>query len=229
MISLRETGLSACVIMPFDADLVEWSADQFYSEVMLKALKADRVVVGHDFAFGHGRTGTPEWLSQRIETLHVKPFLVNGSRVSSSAIRSLIQAGAVEDAAELLGRPFRLAGVVVQGDKLGRTLGFPTVNLARTTHTAVPRDGVYACVCRTPRGEYKAAVSIGKRPAVGGTEHRIEAYLLDYPGDSLYGSPISLAFYQRLRDEANFSSLEDLKSQISRDVQAVVELEALKI
>ena len=126
----------------------------------------------------------------------------------------------MEIAANWLGRPFRIDGVVVGGQKLGRTLGYPTINLARSIDQVLPPDGVYVATTTTHTGEYRTALSIGTRPAVGGTHRTIEGYLLDYPGDSLYGQSVSLSIHHHLRAEADFPSLEALKAQIAADVQA---------
>lgn len=223
VIRLRESGMSGCVIMPFDVELSQWSAERFFEEVIVRALKGRRVVVGHDFAFGHQRRGTHAFLQDRIETHVVEPFLVDGKRVSSSHVRALVSDGRVDEVGGFLGRCFSLVGVVVQGQKLGRTLGYPTLNLARSMETVVPADGVYACRCVTPLGEYGAAVSIGMRPAVDGKHRTIEAYLLDYPGESLYGARVELTFVRRLRGEWDFPSLDALVEQIGRDVEATRE------
>lgn len=224
VIALRTCGASAGVILAFDAVLSRTSATQFFDQILKQALKADQVVVGHDFAFGHQREGTPEWLSSRVETHVMDQFFVEGQRVSSSLIRDLISDGDVERAAVFLGRPFALAGVVIKGQQLGRTLGFPTVNLARASASVLPPDGVYAGYCKTPLGTFTAGISIGTRPAVQGTHRTIEAYLLDYPGESLYSAPIQMFFCKRLRGEENFPSLEALKEQMALDIQAVRDL-----
>ncbi len=207
--------------MAFDHSLAETTAEQFLDGILLDRLKAVKVVVGHDFAMGKNRTGTPTWLSQRIQTEVVPPFEIGGVRVSSSAIRALVAAGDVASANRLLGRPFALEGIVVAGEKLGRTLGYPTLNLARAHPQAIPGDGVYAGVCRTQFGLFKAAISIGMRPTVGGKHRTIEAYLLDYPGLSLYGSSVELSFQERLRDELDLHTLDALKHQIEADVDLV--------
>jgi riboflavin kinase/FMN adenylyltransferase len=167
---------------------------------------------------GNGREGTTEWLAARIPTKVVPPFEIEGGRVSSSNIRRAIQAGDVELAARLLGRPYALTGVIVGGQRLGRQLGYPTANMARSIDQALPADGIYAGWFESPTGRYRAAASIGTRPAVGGGARTVESYLLDYPGDSLYGLSARLELVARLRDEANFESLEALKEQIARDV-----------
>ena len=196
----------------------------FLDTALVGALRATRIVVGHDFAFGKGREGTPEWLKERIQTDVVPPFEIHGTRVSSSAIRSAIESGQIEEAGRLLGRPFAISGIVVEGQKLGRQLGYPTANLARSFDQVTPAHGIYIGYAKTPHGVFRTAVSIGVRPAVGGTLQTIEAFLLDYPGYDLYGRSISVSLHRRIRDEQNFSSLEALKDQIARDVAEAASL-----
>ncbi|MGV3618656.1 MAG: bifunctional riboflavin kinase/FAD synthetase [Fimbriimonas sp.] len=214
-------GVTLVLILPFDAALSRMSADQFLEEILRKGVKAERIVVGHDFAMGNGREGTTEWLAARIPTDVVPPFELEGHRVSSSDIRRAVLAGDVEHAHALLGRPYELEGTIVGGQRLGRELGFPTANLARSANQALPADGVYAGWFESPHGRHRAATSVGTRPAVGGNTRTVETYLLDYPGDSLYGLPVRLEFHRRLRDEWNFPSLEALKDQIAADVEQV--------
>jgi riboflavin kinase/FMN adenylyltransferase len=214
-------GVSAAVVLRFDAALAAMSAEEFLDRILQRALRATSLVVGHDFALGHERVGTPEWLSERIPTEVVPPFVLDGQRVASSEIRRLVAAGEVEGAAKLLGRPFAIEGVVVGGQKLGRTLGFPTLNLARSGGQVRPADGVYAGRCETSLGHFAAAIGVGVRPTVGGGERTIEAYLLDYPGDSLYGQAVRLEVLRRLRGEIRFDSLEDLRRQMASDVDQV--------
>jgi len=215
---LEGLGVAATVVLPFDATLQATPAARFFSAVLEGQLRAAEIVIGHDFAFGHGREGNAAWLTERIET-HVVPALeLDGERISSSSIRRAVAAGDVERAATLLGRLFAIEGTVIGGQKLGRQLGYPTVNLARTFAQITPADGVYACVAETRHGSFKAACSIGVRPAVGGGDRTIEAYLLDYPGESLYGTNVDLKFVKRLRGEENFPSLDDLKVQMAADV-----------
>lgn len=217
-------GASLALILPFDLALSRTSAGEFFQSVLCDRLKAIRVVVGHDFAFGHNREGTADWLNERIETTVVPPFMAEGVRVSSSRIRDAISQGDFQTANKLLGRAWALAGVVVAGKKLGRQLGYPTLNLARSFDQILPPDGIYAGRCETPFGDFKAAISIGCRPTVGGEHRTIEAFLLDYPGEPLYGRAVLLRFLERVRDEAKFDSLEELKEQIGRDVEQVAKI-----
>jgi len=217
----QSLGVAATVVLRFDAELSRMSAERFLREILLGAVKASRVAVGHDFAMGNGREGNPDWLSARVPTFVLPPFEIDGLRVSSSVIRRLVEAGDMVQAAKLLGRSFSIEGIVVGGQKLGRQLGYPTANLARSIDQVMPPNGIYAGRMQTPFGAFMAAVSIGTRPAVGGVERTIESYLLDYPGHSLYGCSVELHLEERLRDELDFPSLGELTAQIESDVDEV--------
>jgi riboflavin kinase / FMN adenylyltransferase len=219
--AFQALGVAVSVILPFDYDLSQTSAADFFNSILIDRIHSEAIVVGHDFAFGHNRQGTPDWLRERIVTTVVPAFQIEGRRVSSSEIRRAIQAGKVEEAARLLGRPFEIPGVVVAGKKLGRQLGFPTANLARSFDQVLPAYGIYSGSLTFPIGTFTAAVSIGTRPAVDGKNMTIEAYLLDYPGDSLYGMPVTLRLLTRVREERTFDSLDALKAQIALDVDEI--------
>lgn len=216
-------GVSVSLILPFTKDLSETSASRFL-ELLVDEVKASALVVGHDFAFGKGREGTTDWLKERIETEVIPPFEIDGRRVSSSLIREAIATGDMASATRWLGRPFEIEGVVVGGQRLGRQLGYPTINLGRSYDGVLPSDGIYAGQALTSRGPFKAAISIGMRPTVDGQHRTVEAFLLDYPGDEIYGYSVRLEVHQRLRDELRFDSLEALKHQIALDVAAVANL-----
>jgi len=214
----EELGVSVTLVLHFDAELSRMSADRFLNEILIGSARAGEIVVGHDFAMGNGREGTASWLSSRIPTTIVPPYEVDGERVSSSVIREAVLEGDMACAARLLGRPYVVTGVVVGGQRLGRQLGYPTANLARSMNQALPANGIYAGWFESSKGRFAAAVSIGVRPAVGGGDRTVEAYLLDYPGDSLYGLSARLSVTSRLHEELDFPSLDDLVEQISRDV-----------
>jgi riboflavin kinase/FMN adenylyltransferase len=183
-----------------------------FAERYLRAIGAEAVLAGEDFRFGRKRTGDLDLL-QRLgfEIIEVPAV----PEVSSSAIRSALHDGDVVAAAGLLGRPYELDGVVVGGNQRGGTLGYPTANLALEPHLIVPAYGIYAGWAR----EHRAALSIGTNPHYGGTERRIEPFLLDFEGD-LYGQRLVVEVWQRLRDEAVFPSEAELVAQIGRDVAA---------
>lgn len=214
-------GVGLTVVLPFNAWLSRMSAEEFFRTILIEKLRASAVVVGHDFAMGNGREGTLEWLGERIETDVVSAFLVDGERVSSSLIRSAVSSGELAKANAMLGRGFEIQGFVDHGQKLGRTLGFPTANIARSFDQVLPADGVYACRFLFEGQTFDAALAIGTRPAAGGGPRSIEAYLLDYPGGSLYGKHVRLRLEHFLRPELNFPSLDALKEQMHKDVESV--------
>jgi len=219
--AFQALGVAVTLVLPFDYELSETAAEDFFDQILIDRIRAASIVVGHDFAFGHGRKGTPDWLRSRIETLVVPPFEIDGHRVSSSEIRKAIEAGNIGQANRLLGRSFEITGVVVSGEKLGRKLGYPTINVARSFDQILPPFGVYAGAARCSQGRFAAAINIGTRPTVGGAKQTIEAYLLDYPGEPLYGQSVSLEIHDRIRDEAKFDSIEELTRQIAKDVEFV--------
>ncbi len=208
---LEESGMETTLVAPFTPELQQLTPEAF-AETYLQAIGTEVVVAGEDFRFGVRRSGDLAYL-ERAGFRVVVPPKVDG--VSSTAIRTAIAEGDVVAAAGLLGRPFELDGTVVAGDQRGGTLGYPTANLRMEPHLACPRFGIYA---GSARG-HRAAVSIGTNPHYGGTERRIEPYLLDFEGD-LYGQRLVVEIWERLRDEEVFESEEALVAQIARDVDA---------
>src|SRR5919108_1649769 len=208
---IEEAGVETTLVATFDRELQQLAPDQF-AERYLRAIGAEAVVAGEDFRFGVRRSGDLELLERLGFDVVVAPE-VQG--VSSTAIRTALADGEIEAAAGMLGRPFELDGLVVAGDQRGGTLGFPTANLRLDPQLACPRYGIYAGLALG----HRAAVSIGTNPHYGGTERRIEPYLLDFTGD-LYGRRLVVELWERLRDEAVFDSEEALVAQIARDVEA---------
>jgi riboflavin kinase/FMN adenylyltransferase len=208
---LGETGIDAVLVASFTPELQRLQPDEF-AETYLRAMGVEAVAAGPDFRFGARRAGDLETLARLgFEVVDVQP--VPG--VSSTAIREALHEGDMAGAARMLGRPYEIDGVVVTGDQRGGTLGYPTANIALEPLLACPAFGIYAGAARG----HRAAVSIGTNPHYGGTERRIEPYLLDFEGD-LYGQRLVVELWERLRDEATFSSEEELVAQIGRDVEA---------
>ena len=217
----KRLGVAVTVVLAFDQATASTTADDFLQNTLKARLKAETLVIGHDFALGKGRQGDSAWLSGRMDTIAVPPLEMEGHRISSTEIRGLVSAGEVERAGRFLGRPYALHGTVVAGEKRGRTLGYPTLNIALSSRQAVPCDGVYGGWCQTAKGTFRAATGIGCRPTFGGNQRTIEAYLLDYPGDSLYGESVELGFSARIRDDATFPSAAELVDQLNKDVAEV--------
>lgn len=227
---VEELGPDELVVVRFDRAFSHIDAAGFADRIVHEALGARRVAVGQNFRYGHAARGTTETLAADGTRLgfdvDVVPLLeIGGEPVSSSRIRGLVAAGAVEEAAGLLGRPPWLEGAVVRGDGRGRGLGFPTANLAPLPRTALPATGIYAGVAHLPGSAHAAAVSVGFNPTFTDNRDavRIEAYLLDFDAD-IYGSPIRLELRHRLRDEERYDSVEALVEQLGRDVARTREL-----
>jgi riboflavin kinase / FMN adenylyltransferase len=208
---LADAGADGVLVAGFTPELQRLEPEQF-AESYLRAIGAEAVVAGDDFRFGRRRRGDLELLSSLGFEIVPVPD-VDG--VSSTAIRTALHEGEVEAAARMLGRPYELDGVVVAGDQRGGTLGYPTANLAVDAQLASPRFGIYAGAARG----HRAAVSVGTNPHYGGTERRIEPFLLDFDGD-LYGERLVVELWTRLRDEAVFATEGELVEQIGRDVEA---------
>lgn len=211
---IGEAGVETTLVALFTPELQRMTPEAF-AERYLRAIGTEVVLAGADFRFGVRRSGDLELLEQLGFRIVVPPGVVG---VSSTAIRATVAAGDVGSAAVMLGRPFELDGIVVAGDQRGGTLGYPTANLLMEPALACPRYGIYAGSAR----DHRAAVSIGTNPHYGGTERRIEPYLLDFEGD-LYGQRLVVEVWERLRDEEVFESEEALVAQIARDVEATRE------
>jgi riboflavin kinase/FMN adenylyltransferase len=216
-------GVEELVVIPFDEDFTHIEAEDFIRGVLLERLGAREVSVGENFRFGAKARGDPEMLvaHDEFETEVVPLVEVDGETVSSTRIRALIAAGEVDAAARCLGAPFLLDGEVVEGDRRGGpTLGFPTANIVPDDTLVVPGHGVYAGFANG----HPAAINVGIRPMFeDGRGLLVEAYLIDFDGD-LYGRQLRVAFIERLRGERRFPSVEDLISQMHRDVEEAREL-----
>jgi riboflavin kinase / FMN adenylyltransferase len=208
---LGRCGVEDVLVVEFTPEIAGLEPEEFARRYLVE-IGADVVVAGTGFRFGRRRAGDLELLRRLGLDARQVP-LVEG--VSSTRIRQLAHGGDVEGAARLLGRPLEVDGVVVGGDQRGGTLGFPTANLRVDPGLLVPGFGIYAGAA----GDRRAAISIGVNPHYGGTERRVEAYLLDWTGD-LYGERIVLELWQRLRDERAFDSEAELVDQIASDVEA---------
>jgi riboflavin kinase/FMN adenylyltransferase len=215
-------GVSELVVIPFDHGFSTIPPEEFCSRILVDELGARRVAVGENFRFGKRAKGDPEMLSSRheFETRVVPLIEVDGETVSSTRIRAQVAAGDVEGAMRCLGAPFLLEGTVVEGDKRGRTLGFPTANVVPDDELVCPGHGVYAAFANG----IPAAVNVGVRPTFEtGRGVLVESYLIDHESD-LYGRQLRIAFIARLRGEKRFESVEELTAQMDRDVEMAREL-----
>jgi riboflavin kinase/FMN adenylyltransferase len=224
---LESLGVDLLFTLHFDLALAQKSAEEFVAETLVAGLGAKAVVVGYDFVFGQKRRGTAELLKAEgakhgFDVHVVQPVAgAGGVAYSSTQIREHLVAGRPREAAALLGRPWEIGGRVELGDKLGRTIGFPTANIALADYLR-PAPGVYAVRAGIEDGAathwHDGAANLGWRPTVGGKDLRLETHLFDFSGD-LYGKHLRVALIERLRAEQRFDGLDALKAQIAIDCQ----------
>ncbi|HEU4847149.1 MAG TPA: bifunctional riboflavin kinase/FAD synthetase [Rubrobacteraceae bacterium] len=218
-------GVDEVWAIRFDETLSRKSPEEFVRDVLVGEIGASAVVVGENFRFGHRAAGDFRELERLMRGFGGEAYAVRvrsedgEAPISSTRIRRLVGEGEVAEAAKLLGRPYVLRGEVVMGDKRGRTIGFPTANVLADPALVVPARGVYAGFVRVGKDTYAACTNIGVAPTFERRESRVEAYLLGFEGD-LYGREVDVSFLQRIREEKRFSGVEELKTQILRDVEA---------
>ena len=226
--AFSQDGITAVRLVRFTPVVAAMSAEQFFSTVLIDQLRCRHLVLGPDTALGKNRSGTIERL-QEIAALYnctteVVPCVEEGgSKISSRAIRELVQQGDMRAAAELLGRPYGVQGRVRRGDQRGRTIGFPTINIGLAGRVE-PKFGVYGCVVLIDGKKNLAVANVGIRPTFGGGMPVLEAHLLDTTEANLYGRLVEVLFIERLRDEQKFSGIESLRGQIALDCAAAREL-----
>ena len=214
-------GADAMLVFHFDAALAATSAEDYVCELLARQIGAGGVVTGEDFTFGKGRAGNRQRLVELgagcgLAARSVGPVLDGGAPVSSSRVRAALQAGDPQEAARLMTRPFAVRGRVEHGDKVGRTIGYPTANLALGSYLR-PRYGIYAVTGLLPDGRVlNGAANIGIRPSFDPPKELLEPYFFDFAED-LYGQEIEVAFHHFLRPEAKFDDLEALAAQMEAD------------
>lgn len=214
-------GADAMLVFAFDAELASTTAEDFMARLLVERLGAAGVVTGEDFTFGKGRGGNIELLKTRgselgLSSRAVGPVLEGGEVVSSSRIREALKTGDCETATRLLTRPFAIRGVVQHGDKVGRTIGFPTANLPLGNYLR-PHYGIYAVSSQLADGtRLHGAANLGIRPTFDPPKELLEPHFFDWSGD-LYGQEIEVAFHHFLRPEAKFDSLDALTQQMLVD------------
>jgi len=228
-----DTGIDAVMVLPFDERQAQEPPISFIERVLVNCLSAELIVVGKDFHFSRNREGNVDVLEKvgagygfEVEPLDLTERSDFDEPVSSTAIRRALAGGNVEQAANMLGRPFELRGPVVKGDQRGRLLGFPTANVEIPTKMCMPADGVYAGWYERPKGEvHMCAINIGRRPTF--YEHAetslLEAHLIGFEGD-LYGEQAKIRFAKFLRSERKFDGIEALIAQLQTDIASATEL-----
>ncbi|HEU4697940.1 MAG TPA: bifunctional riboflavin kinase/FAD synthetase [Gemmatimonadales bacterium] len=219
---LAQSALDYALILRFDRRLAALSPERFVREVLLEGCAMRELVIGYDHGFGRGRSGDVETLrrlgaSDGFAVDVVAPVDVDGQPVSSTRIRRAVAGGDLATAARLLGRPYQLSGTVRHGERRGRTIGVPTINLAALPpQKLLPPDGVYAVWVETPAGRFGGMMNQGPKPTFQDGRRTLEAHLFEFEGD-LYGAWVRVEWVKRLRDVRRFGSLEQLQDQLQRD------------
>lgn len=221
---LRCAGVECVICLPFTETLSKYSAEDFVSKILVGLLRIENIAVGPGFIFGNERMGNTNLLRSMgknlgFNTLIVEPGAVDGDVVSSTRIRDFIKSGEIEKANRFLGYDYFIKGKVVEGEKRGREIGFPTVNLD-STWELLPKIGVYATYLHIDDRLHQSITNIGYRPTFGDDRLLIESHIFDFDGD-LYGKELKLNFVKRLRDEKRFDSVDSLVTQIEVDVSEV--------
>ena len=220
---LADLGVEAVIAYPTDMTLLSLTYQEFFDQIIMQKVNACAMVEGPNFYFGKGRAGTPEKLTELcqqndVELTILDPSLDGGEFISSSRIRNLVRDGDVDQAREMLTRPYRLRGMVTHGAARGRKIGFPTANVD-AIDTLIPAKGVYAGRAIVDHKSHWAAIHIGPNPTFGEQLSKVEVHILDFE-QSIYGMPIEVDFISHLRDICQFDSAEQLKNQLNEDIAA---------
>lgn len=219
---LLELGADCVIVLRANHELLALRAAEFFAEMIQQRLQARALVEGTNFGFGRGREGDVAMLQQLCESAGigltvVPPVVLDGIEVSSSRVRTALTAGNVREAALLLGRPYRIEGLVGTGQRRGQQLGFPTANLEQV-QTLIPGDGVYAVRVPHEGKLWPGAANLGPNPTFGENARKAEVHLIGYRGD-LYGKSLSVDFVERLRSTRSFNNVAELVEQVRRDVE----------
>lgn len=224
---IQYLGMDVLVEYPFTNEFAGISPEEFLKTILMEKLKACVVVIGSNYHFGKNKVGNPSYLRSLgkiydIEVKVVEAVMRNDQMISSSQIRRLITNGKLEAANEMLGHPYTIIGTVIQGKQLGRTIGFPTINLVADLDRVYPPNGVYATKISVYSNTYLGMTNIGYNPTVNGERKMIETHILDF-SETLYGQEVTIEFYHFVRPEQKFDGLEALQCQISKDKAQILQ------
>jgi riboflavin kinase / FMN adenylyltransferase len=226
---LRQFGIDHLVTIPFTQEFSQMSSEEFIQKILVEKIHTKKLVIGYDHRFGKNREGSFDYLKAHSQTLgfeleEISRQDVDEIGVSSTKIRAALEGGDIKTASNHLGRPYELNGLVVKGQQIGRSIGFPTANIhIPNDYKLIPRDGVYAVEVKVDQVRYRAMLNIGNRPTVDGTRKTVEAHLFDFQGD-LYGRLVTVYFREFIREERKFESLDELKNQLNQDQKLAIAL-----
>lgn len=218
---IRQKGIDFLVVLPFNKELAEMSAESFLEEILLKQLKAKDIIIGFNHCFGKERRGNYELLKEYSKKLKysvekVDPIFLKEIKLSSSYVRTLISEGNVKEAARCLNRFYSVPGTVVGGHKRGKKIGFPTANVLPNADILLPGIGVYAGFTTVAGIEYSSMINIGRNPTFGENAVTLESNIFDFQ-ENIYDEEIKIAFTEKIRNEIKFSSVENLIAQLRQD------------
>ncbi len=224
---IREIGIDYLIYITFTTEFSRMNPEDFVKEIIYKKLKPLRIIVGHDFGFGSGKTGNTSLLEKlgvelNFDLIVVSPVKLEEEVVSSTVIRKLVLLGDVSKVSKFLGRYYSVHGIVIKGSKRGKIIGFPTANII-PEEELFPKDGVYVSIVKIDRKTYNAVTNIGDNPTFPDEIRRIESYIFGFNGN-LYGKETEVFFIERLRDEIKFGSVDALKEKIAEDVKSAASI-----
>ncbi|NVK48907.1 MAG: bifunctional riboflavin kinase/FAD synthetase [Cyclobacteriaceae bacterium] len=221
---LRQFGIDHLITIPFTKEFSQMSSKEFIQKILVDKIHTRKLVIGYDHRFGKNREGSFEYLQEHagdfgFELEEISRQDVDAIGVSSTKIRKALESGDIQTANSFLGRSYELNGIVIKGQQIGRSIGFPTANVhIPNSYKLIPKDGVYAVEAEVNGSLFKAMLNIGNRPTVDGTQKSVETHLFDFQGD-LYGKQITIYLKAYLREEQKFESLSALQAQLLKDQQ----------
>jgi riboflavin kinase/FMN adenylyltransferase len=219
---LSEIGIDHLVKIPFTREFAQTSSEEFIRNILVEKIGTRMLVIGYNHRFGRNREGSFENLMNKsrhygFEVEEIPKHDVDHVGISSTIIRQALERGDIDTANRHIGRPYLVYGIVIQGDKLGRTIGYPTANInVPEEYKLIPHDGTYAVLVEFNNHRYAGMLNIGVRPTVNGKQRRIEVHILNFNRE-IYGQELSIHFIRRIRDERKFESLDALKNQLEKD------------
>lgn len=222
---IRNMGIEVVINIPFDEFIINLTPEEYVKNILVERLKAKEIVIGHDFRFGKNRGGDGSALKEfgqkyGFNVSIIDPIKIGNIRVSSSFIRKLLSEGNIEKATKFLGRNYEIKGSVIHGKKLGRKLGFPTINLDLDKDILTPKTGVYYTKIKIKDTFYDGATNIGYNPTIENSSFSVETHIIDFDGD-LYNQEAKIYFIERIRNEKKFSSIDKLKEQMDKDINKI--------
>lgn len=226
---LAQMHIDHFVIIPFTEQFSIMSSEEFIRDILVERIGTKKLVIGYDHKFGKNRSGSFEELQKDgpiygFDVEEIPKQMIENNGVSSTKIRRALTEGIIETANEYLGQPYCIHGIVIEGDKIGRTMDFPTANIDVTfKNKLIPAQGIYAVKVVIDSSRYNGMLNIGFRPTFGGTQKRIEVHIFDF-GREIYGKHIRIEFYHKIRSEIRFENIGALKSQLEQDKQAALNL-----